>query len=223
MAATLHFYESNAEEYVKATVGFDLGDLHSVFTSHLTNRSHILDAGCGSGRDGAFFLKHGYKVTAIDASPAMVSSAQALGVRAKLMKFQDMVYEAEFDGIWACASLLHVPHAEIGGVLRRFEHALKPGGLLLVTLKEGRGEGISNDGRFFAYYELDELLEILNGGQAWSDLDARRVLDDRGQAWLNFLARKQMLRTHRPASQATGCPPFRGFPKAFAPHLYSRV
>jgi len=121
-----------------------------------------------------------------DASPAMVRATQKPGVPTKLMTFQQVDFDSTFDGIWACASLLHVPRAEIEDVLHRFARALKPQGVLLITLKEGCGEGLAEDGRFFAYYQLDEFAQILLHIGGWSDLDARRVVDARQRAISQF-------------------------------------
>jgi SAM-dependent methyltransferase len=131
---------------------------------------------------------------AIDASPAMVRAACERGLDARLVIFQQMEFEACFDGIWACASLLHVPHAEKVDVLHRFARALKPNGILYVSLKEGTHEHVGEDGRFFSYLTLDgfvtfltkdKLFEIL---RAWKSED----LDSSGgmSPWLNFLARR---------------------------------
>jgi 2-polyprenyl-3-methyl-5-hydroxy-6-metoxy-1,4-benzoquinol methylase len=72
----------------------------------------ILDAGCGPGRDALAFAERGYELIAFDASTAMVRVArERVGSRivVHLMRFEDLNGQSEFDGIWACASLLHVP------------------------------------------------------------------------------------------------------------------
>src|SRR4051812_22250749 len=119
LAANLRFYEAHARQYIEDTVNLDLSELQSVFMNNLRPGAHILDAGCGSGRDSAVFRASGFKVTAIDASPQMVRSASKMGINAKIMTFQEMTFDCEFDAIWACASLVHVPKAEILDVVAR--------------------------------------------------------------------------------------------------------
>ncbi len=192
LSANMQFYERHAADFVQDTVDLDLEALHNRFLSQLPSKSaRILDAGCGSGRDSAAFRASGFRVTAIDASPAMVRAARHLGVRATRMELQELPYREEFDGIWACASLLHVPHSQIRSVLRRLRRALRPGGVIFVTLKEGRGERLAEDGRFFAYYGLHEFADLLREVGGWTMLDNRRTRDDRGRQWLNFLAQRK--------------------------------
>lgn len=77
----------------------DLKEFYAPFLRHVPAGTQILDAGCGSGRDSAAFLAQGYEVLAIDASPTMVRAAQRIGTPAKVMTFQGMQFDAEFDGI----------------------------------------------------------------------------------------------------------------------------
>lgn len=188
------YYEAHATDYCKRTSNLDLKALYEPFLSQLPPGGYILDAGCGSGRDGAAFVFRGYRVTAIDASPAMAQAACERGLDARLVIFQQMEFEACFDGIWACASLLHVPHAEMVDVLRRFARALKPNGILYVSLKEGKDERVGEDGRFFSYFTLDEFVTLLTQDKLFEILRAWKSNDPDSSGaispWLNFLARK---------------------------------
>lgn len=189
---TLAFYRDHAQRFIDSTANLDLHELYHPFLSRLQPGAHILDAGCGSGRDGVAFVERGYKVTAIDAAPAMVAAARSRGLRAELLPFQQMKYRQAFDGIWACASLLHVPHRQIPGVLKRFATALRPGGLLYVSLKEGHGEKTTPDGRFFSYFQPDEFEDALVATGHFEMIDTWLTYapDSSGKdwPWLNFLA-----------------------------------
>lgn len=186
------YYESHAEDFSQRTAALELSDLYEPFLRRLPPQAHILDAGCGTGRDGAAFEACGFEVTAIDASPAMVQSAASRGLRAQVLTFQKMKFTAVFDGIWACASLLHVPHDEMPDVLARFARALKPGGILYVSLKEGDGERVAKDGRFFSYFHREEFEALLmaEGRFALLDFWLTHAGDSSGTEWpwLNFLA-----------------------------------
>lgn len=190
LSFNLRYYKKHAHEFSKKTENLDLDNIRQLFIHHLSPGARILDLGCGSGRDSVAFLSAGYKVTAIDASPAMVHLALKLGIKARVMKFDEMRFKSEFDGIWACASLLHVPKKEISSVLIRCEKALKPGGIFFITLKEGTGERIAEDERFFSYYKLEEFMTLLSKVGEWSKIEGQREELELTRPWLNVLARK---------------------------------
>lgn len=190
------YYNTYAEHFRGRTATWPMNAPHEPFLRELPPWAHILDAGCGPGRNAAAFRSRGYRVTAIDASPAMVRLAKRGGIDARVMTFQQMAFNEAFDGIWASASVLHVPHAEIPEVLSRFARALKPQGILYVSLKEGQSEHIAEDGRFFSYFTLNEFSDSLtNSGifkllKAWTGFGPDSLGTMR--TWLNFLAAKSM-------------------------------
>ncbi len=125
------YYQQHAEMFFADTVEVDMTPLYRRFLSLLRDQAQILDAGCGSGRDARAFADLGHHVTAFDASPALVALAETqLGQPVQCLRFQDIAWQEQFDGIWACASLLHVPAAELPEVMQRLCKALKPGGVL---------------------------------------------------------------------------------------------
>jgi len=188
------YYDEYADHFRGRTAALPMNAAYEQFLRELPLCANILDAGCGPGRNAAAFLSYGYRVTAVDASPAMVQLAERSGIDARVMTFQQMTFNEEFDGIWASASVLHVPHAEIREVLSRFARALKPQGILYVSLKEGQSERITEDGRFFSYFTLDEFADSLTSSglfkllRAWKKigLDSSETM----RTWLNFLAAK---------------------------------
>ena len=188
------YYDRYADCFHWRTAGLPRNAAYEPFLRQLPACARILDAGCGPGRNAAAFLSHGYRVTAIDASPAMVQIAKRSGIDARVMTFQQMTFNEEFDGIWAGASVLHVPHAEIPDVLERFARALNPQGILYVSLKEGQSERIAEDGRFFSYFTLSEFSDSLTGSGLFKVLNAwKRIGPDSSgtmRMWLNFLAAK---------------------------------
>ncbi len=169
--------------------------LYLPFLTRLPPNAHILDAGCGSGRDTKAFIHKGYKVTAIDESPEMVRVASLFTNHpCKTLSFQEMIFENKFDGIWACASILHVPKNEMNGVINKFIRALKYKGIIYISLKEGRGEKLSEDGRFFNYYSIRSFKEVINCFHeisllsSWKTNTVSRTGDP--IPWLNFLIKK---------------------------------
>ena len=122
---TIQYYNKHADEFVSRTVDIDMSELYPKFTNLLPSGGCILDAGCGSGRDSRYFLSQGFEVVAIDASEEMVKCASKLmGQSAVQMKFEDVTFSNEFDGIWACASLLHVKKENFVSTLNILVNAL---------------------------------------------------------------------------------------------------
>lgn len=192
---SLDYYDIQASRFFAETVEVDMAPLRARFLERLPPGAAILDAGCGSGRDARVFRELGYTVTAIEPAPALarlaaVHCAQPVVIR----RFQDLDWERCFDGIWACASLLHVPLAELPDVLQRLARALRPGGVLYASFKYGRGERERGGRRFTDLDEagLETLLRQvpqLSLLECWTTADQRPGRDD--ERWLNALLRQQ--------------------------------
>lgn len=153
---SVEFYEKNADSFVAQTADVDMAALYQRFCEHLRPGASVLDAGCGSGRDALAFSKLGYYVVAFDASPKMVAAArQRAGVPVHQMTFETMKFDQTFDGIWACASLLHVPRSRLSNVLEILASILEPAGILYASFKYGDKER-EKDSRYFN--DLNECL-----------------------------------------------------------------
>jgi len=191
---TLKYYQDNAQTFFDGTVNVDMSSLYETFTRHLAPGARVLDAGCGSGRDAKAFLEMGYQLEAFDASSAMVELAREhSGLPVQVKTFADVEWKEEFDGIWCCASLLHVPAAELLEVMRRLADALKPGGVWYVSFKYGDGER-EVDGRRFT--DMDEVkLHVLMQDVAGIKITELRLTRDnrpgRDEIWLNSVLRKR--------------------------------
>jgi 2-polyprenyl-3-methyl-5-hydroxy-6-metoxy-1,4-benzoquinol methylase len=188
------YYEAHADEYFTATVGLDMSGVYERFLNELVPGTHIADAGCGSGRDTKTFLQRGYVVTAFDGSPEMARVASAYsGQKCGVLQFQDMQFQQEFDAIWACASLLHVPKHEMRNVLHRFFTALKPGGIIYASFIEGEGERIGADGRLYNSYTEESFRDLLGRIgtireiSCWKSDETSRPVER--APWLNFLVK----------------------------------
>lgn len=190
---TFAFYERHADEYFAATAHLDARALYGPFLRELPPGARILDAGCGSGRDTRALIDLGYRVTAIDASPALAQRATALtGQPCAALSFQELTYEHEFDGIWACASLLHVAKQDVPAVMRRFARALVSGGVMYLSLREGDGECVDGDGRRYSDYTASAFRDATIAVPALSELACWITPDlrpGRTVRWLNFLFR----------------------------------
>lgn len=159
------YYRQNAQRFFTDTASVDMSALYPPFVDCLPTGARILDAGCGSGRDVKAFSEMGFDVEAFDASAELVALARQLsGKPVVQMRFQDVDAVEKYDGIWCCASLLHVSDAELPEVMTKLAIALKPGGVGYLSFKYGRGER-EKDGRRFTDMDtagLQKLIERIN-------------------------------------------------------------
>lgn len=189
---TNRYYIDNATDYASRTIDADMSLLHNQFLARLPPGGSILDAGCGAGRDLKVFIDRGYQACGIDASASLVEIAkQYSGASCTVSRIEEIADTRRFDGIWACASLLHFPKVDIESVLHRFHKALVPGGTLFASVQQGVGEQTAPDGRFFAYYQLQELVNAVEAAnfivaKAWLTKDT--LCRSNSNSWINILA-----------------------------------
>lgn len=151
---TLDYYNSNANQFVATTANVEFSELQERFASMLPQGGRILDLGCGSGRDSLAFLKSGFQVDAMDGSKAMTETASELtGLQVVCALFDEYEPNGEYDGIWACSSLLHVPLPSLSAIIDKYAACLNPDGVFYMSFKLGNFEGVRN-GRWFT--DLDE-------------------------------------------------------------------
>lgn len=194
MNQTISYYDENAQEFCKNTVDVDMSYCRDKFLQYLKTGDSILDAGCGSGRDCVAFKQLGYHVTAMDASAEICKEAEkVLGQKVICKTFEELDDEKMYDGIWACASLLHIPKEKMEEVLYRLKRALKDGGVLYASFKYGEEEKIVN-GRFFNYYSEQSLRELMieNGFEVLELFVTQDVrVDRREEKWVNVVGVKE--------------------------------
>lgn len=191
---TLDYYNENADKFILGTLNVDMMTIQKRFIGYIPKGGKILDLGCGSGRDSLFFKELGYNVTAVDGSSEMCIQAEKnIGQAVINMTFDKLSFESEFDGIWACASLLHVPSKDIRDVLVKIEKALKSGGYFYFSVKYGNYEG-EREGRYYTDYTeqsvetLFAAVPSLHKVDMWLTDDARPGRNDR---WINCICQKK--------------------------------
>ena len=163
MNNTLNFYNNNSKTYIETTLSADMSHLYNDFLKHIPKGGHILDLGCGSGRDSLEFIKRGYKITAVDGSKELANAAsKIIGQQVICSKFEDLKLTETFDGIWASASLLHVNKNEIVDVIKNVSSNLKPNGVFYMSFKYGENEYIDEKGRYFNCYTEETFKEMLS-------------------------------------------------------------
>jgi SAM-dependent methyltransferase len=190
----LAYYEGNAKEFYDATVNINVAVLYPPFLSYMPPYASILDAGCGSGRDTKFFAGRGYRVTAFDFAPTLVKLASKLtGQEVLRLSFEDLEFDNQFNGVWACSSFLHLPMDELHDVFSKLSKSMKVNGVMYTSFNYGTGKQY-RDGIPFMHLDEDSFNELIKRHheftiiRSWESSDLRP--DRADEKWLNLLLRK---------------------------------
>ncbi|MCR5202609.1 MAG: class I SAM-dependent methyltransferase [Lachnospiraceae bacterium] len=208
----INYYEDHAEQYASATKNVDLSETQNKFLSLIPEGGRILDFGCGSGRDTKYFLEKGYKVDAVDGCKKLCELAsEHCGIEVKHMMFDELSERGVYDGIWACASVLHLKKEDILDVLFKMLIALKINGYIYMSFKYGDFDGVRDNKHYTDFTEesfrmfFNEFYCDYFGGnitvfsesydsykpilkEQWKTVD---TLPDRGDlVWLNLIIQK---------------------------------
>ena len=180
---TIDYYNENAERYFNNTVNAYMNQQYNMFLKYMKEEGKILDFGCGSGRDSLFFKNLGYDVDAIDGSEELCKLAREYtGLDVKCMDFKDFNSKDVYDGVWACATLLHVKRDLLLDTLIRIRESLKNNGVIYTSFKKGEDkEEYLNDGRYFNFL---------------SKKSFDNLYDDAGLRIIDFNVNKSLVKTH---------------------------
>lgn len=191
---TLNYYDENAAAFIKGTAAADISSTRERFAKLLPPGARILDFGCGSGRDTKAFLELGFQVDATDGSAEICRQASSFtGINVQHMLFQWLDVVDTYDGIWACASILHLPKQDLIDVLHKICQALKTGGIFYTSFKYGTDEGVRG-GRYFTDFTPETLHDLLQQFpelvplETWITQDVRPGREE--ERWTNILARR---------------------------------
>jgi SAM-dependent methyltransferase len=192
---SIPWYDANAEDFVARTFGPGMEGIRERFLAHVPSGGAVLDAGCGSGRDALAFKEAGYAASAFDGSARLVEmAARNTGLPVRHLTFAEMDWDAAFDGVWACATLLHLAPAELPVALANVRRALKPGGAFYCSFKEGAAQRFKN-GRHFTDMTLQSLRALIVAAgfellELWDGDDGR--VDHAGERWVSAVSRRPM-------------------------------
>ena len=188
----MKYYSGHSKEYIENTKDADMTSLYSLFEKYLNqNSKSIMDLGFGSGRDSLYFASQGFDVLSVDPTPEFFNYGKSIGLNVVCKKAEDIDYVNEFDGIWACASLLHVDSNNLNDVFKRCYKALRKDGVMYCSFKYGTFEGLRN-GRYFVDVNENKIKEYISGTgfeikEIMITYDVRPERDDK---WLNVILAK---------------------------------
>ncbi|MFT4000553.1 MAG: class I SAM-dependent methyltransferase [Rhizobium sp.] len=190
---TSSFYTDNAALYAARDRKLPRQRLDA-FLNALPAGAAILELGCGGGQDAAYMLSHGFDVTPTDGSAELAKEAEnRIGRPVRIMRFETLDATEAFDGVWAEASLLHIPRSVLPDVFDRILRALKPTGVFHASFKAGEAEGHDKFGRYYNYPSAAWLEAMLSAG-GWRNITMTEAygggFDGEPTRWLHVKAQK---------------------------------
>lgn len=191
--ATLAFYDREAPSY---TMSFAQGPAPRLdaFLDRLEPGAHVLELGCGGGRDASRMIERGFTVDMTDGSRGMARKArERTGQDVRLLRFDELDAVDAYDAVWAHASLHHQPLAGLGDVLARIYRAVRPGGLFFANYKLGDGDDRDRFGRLYNFAPRQHLLELYrDAGWHLEEMEDYRAggLDKVDRDWIAVTAGK---------------------------------
>ncbi|WP_417454687.1 class I SAM-dependent methyltransferase [Kiloniella sp.] len=218
---TLAYYEKNAKAYADRDFLGTFGEYRDLFVTTVkvefqktvsskktvlpkpkallkandTHKPRVLELGSGSGRDAQAFMSCGFDVTLVDGAEQLAQIAkQRTGQDVLVIDFEDLAFETEFDGVWAAASLLHVPSLKLPDVLKSVERSLRNTGVLVASFKESDHDWVDDLGRYFCAMTENHLAElIVNSGFELLTIEKRdgQGSDGKPTVWLWIVAQKK--------------------------------
>ncbi len=167
---TLGFYNSNAIVY--AADGDTPNPKLFDFLKRCKPGGRVLELGTGSGTDARAILDAGFQLDATDGSAELAAIAsKRLGQPVRTMMFDELSAVEEYDGIYACASLTHVPRGELAPIIEKTHAALVKGGVLWASFKTGTVEGHDALGLYYNYLSTEELRTCWSHNVFWSGIE----------------------------------------------------
>ena len=165
---------------------------------YLPADARLLDLGCGGGQDAGDLAQRGYRVEGLDRSRALLSAGRRRYCSLPLVRadLRELPFQAmSFNGLWAAASLIHLPKPDARRILTDLYRLVRPGGLFAATMTHGLKSRRVTDGwlpgRYVARWRKDELARAVRRA-GWKILELKVVTNrERKGRWLNLFAQKQ--------------------------------
>jgi SAM-dependent methyltransferase len=163
---TLEHYNSRAEDFRKGTRDHDVSQNIAALLEYIEGPAPfaILDFGCGPGRDLKAFAALGHVATGLEGSQCFADMAREQEFEILQQDFLKLdLPRSRFDGVFANASLFHVPSQELPRVLQELRATLKPRGVLFSSNPHGDNVEGWNGGRYAAYHDLETWRGFMTG------------------------------------------------------------
>lgn len=194
MNKTIEYYDKNSEFFVSSTKDVEFNKMQNMLLKYLKKGDCILDLGCGSGRDSKAFLEKGFKVVSVDGSEKLCNIASSyIGQEVMFSTFQNFKSNIKFNGIWACASLLHLPYKDLKEVIENLSNNLKEEGYFYLSFKYGEFEGERN-GRYFTNMTEEKFRKLIKDISEYEIVEEKITSDARKgreeEKWLNIILKK---------------------------------
>ena len=198
---TVHSYDASAADYAAEAAAMPpwVATEIDAFVEALGGAGRVLEIGSGGGRDALAFEQRGISIRRTDIAKGFVDLLRNDGFDADLLNpltddLTDPVRSGEpYDGIWACASLIHVARADLGTVLERLALATRGGGPLHVSVRDGDGEHVSGSGglRYVETYWREAPLKDTVAQAGWFVSEIRRYVGRPDDHWLSVRATRE--------------------------------
>lgn len=197
MNSTIDYYNRNADDYFAHTVDVSFDEIYSRFLKYIPKGGRIIDLGCGSGRDVKWFCDHGYEAYGLDASEELVKKASnTLGITVYTGLIEEWIADEPFDGIWCCASLMHLNDNELEQFFANLKNNLKANGVLFLSIKSGIQTGLDEKGRYLRDFTEKDVHEIID---RHSELEVREIWYTEDKLardtfrWMNVIIENKMV------------------------------
>jgi len=198
---TINYYEECANSLSTRYESADVSEVQELLLQTFAQNSHILEIGCGSGRDASFMVKNSYDVTAVDGSKNMIEEARKIHseLTDKLLCRtlpDDLEFNIKFDGIYSIATLMHLPKEHLKRAISNIYNLLNQNGKFFMSVSLFRDDiednGFDKKGRFFLVLSLEEWINICKkvGFKVLKSKINKDGLNRSGIEWLTLVANK---------------------------------
>ncbi len=200
---TLNYYSNNASGLAARYESADVSELQSKLLNNFKGKHRLLELGCGSGRDAAFMMNHGFNVTGLDGSKEMIQSAIELhpeldgNLIAAAIPEDLYKIKKTFDGIYSIATLMHLKKPQVLSAIKGLSTMLAPGGILFFSVSIARNDinetGYDEKGRFFLLLSREEWISICRESgfkEIKTNLSVDGLKRD-GVTWLTCVLKKE--------------------------------
>lgn len=167
---TIELYNAKAAEYAANENGPN--PRLFAFLKRWKPGGRILELGTGGGADAKAIIEAGFVLDATDGSSELAAIASVrIGQPVRTMMFDELCANRQYDGVYACAALTHVPRPELGLIIRKIHAALVEGGIVWASFKTGTAEGEDGLGRYYNYLSAEDLVGCWRDNGPWGSLD----------------------------------------------------